>query len=72
MPQAEPEYRTAYADGKGQICPETGIDLTNFTADGVRAHAENLFPGDPAKFGGDMARERKATLLKIAAEKDKA
>jgi len=69
--QAEPSYRTEYETSGKHICPETGTDLTDFTADSVRAYAENLFTGDPKNFGGEAARERKAILLKIAAEKDK-
>jgi len=67
----EPAYRTAYVDKKGQICPETGTDLTGFTADGVRAHAENLFPDAARDNFSKEAKARKDILLKIAKEKDK-
>jgi hypothetical protein len=66
----EPTYRTEFETSGKQICPETGIDLTDFSADGVRAHAENLFTGDPKNFGSDAARKRKAILFKIADAKD--
>ena len=69
-PQTEPEYRSAYEKTGKHICPETGKDLTGWSAASIRAHAEDLFPGDPRDFGGDEARERKATLLKIAKESD--
>jgi hypothetical protein len=70
MKQAEPAYRTAYAENKTHICPETGIDLKDFTADGVRAHAENLFPHYARENFSDEAIARKAILLQIAKEKE--
>lgn len=71
MQKGELPYHHEYERSGAPICPETGTDLSNFSADSVRAHAEALFPGDPALFGGDEARERKAILLKIAASKEK-
>jgi hypothetical protein len=66
--QPEPAYRTAYEKGKKLICPETGVDLSKFHPDGVRAHAENLFPDYARENFSEEARARKATLLKIAKE----
>lgn len=67
---SEPTYRTAYENDKSHICPETGADLSNFTADGVRAHAENLFPDDARENFSEEAKARKAILLEIAKEKE--
>jgi hypothetical protein len=64
----EPEYRTAYVETGKHICPETGKDLTGWSAASIRAHAEYLFPGEPRDFGSQTARDRKAALLKMAKE----
>ena len=69
--QAEPEYRTAYTDGGKHICPETGVDLSDWSGDSIRAHAENLFPTYARENFSEEAAARKAVLLKIAGEKDK-
>jgi len=69
MPQEEPAYRTAYEKDKSPICPETGIDLSGYSAAGVRAHAENLFPTYAQENFSDEAKARKKILLEIAAEK---
>jgi hypothetical protein len=69
-PQVEPEYRTAYEkDGKA-ICPETGVDLSDWEGASIRAHAENLFPEHARENFSEEAKARKAILLKIAKEKD--
>jgi hypothetical protein len=69
-PQGEPEYRDEYVRTGKHICPETGKDLTGWSAASIRAHAENIFPGDPKDFGGEQARDRKAQLLKMAKESE--
>lgn len=69
--QAEPAYRTAYEETKAEICPETGEDLSGFSADGVRAHAENLFPDYGRDNFSDEAKARKAILLAIAKGKER-
>ena len=66
----EPAYRTAYEKDGTLTCPETGTDLSEFSADGIRAHAEYLFQGDPRNFGSEAAKKRKALLLKMADEKE--
>jgi hypothetical protein len=69
--QEEPAYRTAYEKDGSQVCPETGVDLSGFSAEGVRAHAENLYPHIGRENFSDEAKERKAILLKIADAKEK-
>jgi len=62
----EPSYRTEYVKTGKLICPETGKDLTGWSAASIRAHAEDIFPGDPKDFGNKEAHDRKALLLKMA------
>jgi len=69
--QPEPEYRTAYTESGKHICPETGTDLSNWSADSVRAHAENIYPEYARENFSDEAKERKAILLQIAKDKDR-
>lgn len=66
----EPEYRDAYRSLGKEICPETGADLSTWSADSVRAHAENLFPDYARENFSDEARDRKSQLLAIAAAKE--
>lgn len=66
----EPSYRTEYVTTGKHIDPETGTDLTEWSADSVRAFAENLFPDHASDNFSDEAKERKAILLKIAKAKD--
>jgi hypothetical protein len=70
-PQAEPEYRTAYEKDGKLVCPETGTDLSEYSAESVRAHAENLYPHIGRENFSEEAKARKAILLKIADEKEK-
>lgn len=70
-PQAEPEYRTAYEKDGKLICPETGVDLTDYSAEGVRAHTENLFPHIARENFSEEAKARRAILLEIAKKKEK-
>lgn len=65
-PQKEPAYRTAYRENGALVCPETGKDLGGYSADGVRAHAENLFPEAASDNFSEEAKDRKAQLLEIA------
>jgi hypothetical protein len=67
--QAEPAYRTAYTESGKLVCPETGIDLAEWSGESVRAHAENLYPDYAKDNFSDEAHERRAILLKIAKEK---
>lgn len=69
--QPEPDYRTAYTDGGKLICPETGTDLSEWSGDSIRAHAENLYPTYARENFSEEAKERRAALLKMAGEKDK-
>jgi hypothetical protein len=69
--QAEPEYRTIYKDQGKHICPETGVDLTNFSKDGVLAHTENLFPNAARANFSEEAIERRNALIEIANAKEK-
>lgn len=70
QPKTEPSYRTEYQTTGKHTCPETGKDLTGWSAASIRAHAEDLFPGDPKDFGGEEARDRKGQLLKMAKESE--
>jgi hypothetical protein len=67
----EPEYRTAYESSGKHIDPETGKDLSDWSAESVRAYAEDLFPHYARENFSEEAAARKAILLKIAKEKDK-
>lgn len=69
-PKNEPAYRSAYIKTGAHICPETGKDLTGWSAASIRAYAEDIFQGDPKDFGGAEARDRKAQLLKMAKESE--
>jgi hypothetical protein len=68
--QAEPEYRTAYAEHGKKICPETGADLSGMSRASILAHAENLYPTYAEDNFSEEAKERREILRKIAKEAD--
>ena len=69
MSPQEPEYRTAYEDGKGALCPECGYDFAGESGDAVLAHIEGHHPGFNASLDSETAKARFAILKKIAKER---
>lgn len=64
----EPEYRTAYAEGKGPICPECGAKFDGQKYENVMAHREDHYPEYARDNFSDEAKERRDVLEKIAKE----
>lgn len=64
-------YHPEHRKDDDTTCPETGVDLKDYSAESIRAHAESLYPEWARGNFSPEAKERKEILLKMAKERDK-